>query len=231
MPSRIPSGIGEDTDEPVDVDLKSRLLANLAHDCGDRRFPQLDESAGQRRHPAKWVVPPANGDEFAINDDETIDRNRGMLRVGHPFTRLTECGCRGPSRTGWPPRSPRPRVGPPPCQGPSSGHGRSAGPHPRSRPTRRARPHGSNIRSPPRRRCGPPRGPLPPRCSGARSGAASPRSHPTGPACPPSRDRDRKSTRLNSSHRTISYAVFCLKKKKKKKTTKTTSRTITTTAR
>src|SRR5207248_8174063 len=29
--------------------------------------------------------------------------------------------------------------------------------------------------------------------------------------------RDRKSTRLNSSHRTISYAVFCLKKKKKKK--------------
>src|SRR5437763_13274768 len=30
--------------------------------------------------------------------------------------------------------------------------------------------------------------------------------------------RDRKSTRLNSSHRCISYAVFCLKKKKKKKT-------------
>src|SRR5437867_8607406 len=28
---------------------------------------------------------------------------------------------------------------------------------------------------------------------------------------------DRKSTRLNSSHRTISYAVFCLKKKKKNK--------------
>src|SRR5437867_13086181 len=28
---------------------------------------------------------------------------------------------------------------------------------------------------------------------------------------------DRKSTRLNSSHRTISYAVFCLKKKKKQK--------------
>src|SRR5207248_10337766 len=34
---------------------------------------------------------------------------------------------------------------------------------------------------------------------------------------------DRKSTRLNSSHRTISYAVFCLKKKKKKKNTKTSS--------
>src|SRR5947209_9709128 len=28
---------------------------------------------------------------------------------------------------------------------------------------------------------------------------------------------DRKSTRLNSSHANISYAVFCLKKKKKKK--------------
>src|SRR2546421_9605612 len=37
----------------------------------------------------------------------------------------------------------------------------------------------------------------------------------------PGRDRDlhldRKSTRLNSSHDQISYAVFCLKKKKKKK--------------
>src|SRR5438132_5791216 len=30
---------------------------------------------------------------------------------------------------------------------------------------------------------------------------------------------DRKSTRLNSSHTVISYAVFCLKKKKKKKNT------------
>src|SRR5574340_807306 len=31
--------------------------------------------------------------------------------------------------------------------------------------------------------------------------------------------RDRKSTRLNSSHQKISYAVFCLKKKKKTKKT------------
>src|SRR5438034_5931322 len=31
------------------------------------------------------------------------------------------------------------------------------------------------------------------------------------------RRTDRKSTRLNSSHTVISYAVFCLKKKKKKK--------------
>src|SRR5437762_6088934 len=34
--------------------------------------------------------------------------------------------------------------------------------------------------------------------------------HPVGQA-----PKDRKSTRLNSSHRCISYAVFCLKKKKK----------------
>src|SRR5437870_8839653 len=33
---------------------------------------------------------------------------------------------------------------------------------------------------------------------------------------PPRKHRDRKSTRLNSSHVAISYAVFCLKKKKKK---------------
>src|SRR2546422_2012853 len=36
------------------------------------------------------------------------------------------------------------------------------------------------------------------------------RSHPR-----PSSPSDRKSTRLNSSHGYISYAVFCLKKKKK----------------
>src|SRR2546426_5876074 len=47
------------------------------------------------------------------------------------------------------------------------------------------------------------------------------RSHPrldycsaTRPASgPPKCDQDRKSTRLNSSHLVISYAVFCLKKK------------------
>src|SRR5207253_9648744 len=33
---------------------------------------------------------------------------------------------------------------------------------------------------------------------------------------PVSGDQDRKSTRLNSSHVAISYAVFCLKKKKQK---------------
>src|SRR5215475_14980981 len=45
----------------------------------------------------------------------------------------------------------------------------------------------------------------------------------SAPGPPPSRrprtsgPRDRKSTRLNSSHVKISYAVFCLKKKKKTK--------------
>src|SRR5438105_5711471 len=46
----------------------------------------------------------------------------------------------------------------------------------------------------------------------------SSRNH-AGPArCMESPHGDRKSTRLNSSHEWISYAVFCLKKKKKKKT-------------
>src|SRR2546430_9250107 len=42
--------------------------------------------------------------------------------------------------------------------------------------------------------------------SGPRQGQGAPCSRPSG--------RDRKSTRLNSSHSQISYAVFCLKKKK-----------------
>src|SRR5207248_10887688 len=50
-----------------------------------------------------------------------------------------------------------------------------------------------------------------------RGSRASPSSSGTRP-CRGHRGRsDRKSTRLNSSHRTISYAVFCLKKKKKNK--------------
>src|SRR5205085_11709304 len=39
---------------------------------------------------------------------------------------------------------------------------------------------------------------------------------------------DRKSTRLNSSHSQISYAVFCLKKKKKKKRSKNKNNNHTT---
>src|SRR5438046_7497108 len=45
---------------------------------------------------------------------------------------------------------------------------------------------------------------------GRAAGPAGRTGTPAGPAA-----RDRKSTRLKSSHRPISYAVFCLKKKKK----------------
>src|SRR2546426_12716834 len=50
----------------------------------------------------------------------------------------------------------------------------------------------------------------PRRCAAPRSAGPT----PCGPRSP-SRRQDRKSTRLNSSHLVISYAVFCLKKKKK----------------
>src|SRR5438876_5494896 len=43
----------------------------------------------------------------------------------------------------------------------------------------------------------------------------------------PERTVDRKSTRLNSSHPSISYAVFCLKKKKQKKVNCKTCHMIT----
>src|SRR2546427_8730098 len=42
--------------------------------------------------------------------------------------------------------------------------------------------------------------------------------------------RDRKSTRLNSSHSQISYAVFCLKKKKQGVPTKTKDKAVAQTA-
>src|SRR2546426_4009600 len=48
------------------------------------------------------------------------------------------------------------------------------------------------------------------RCVGGRDAAGLP------DAATDRDGRDRKSTRLNSSHLVISYAVFCLKKKKKK---------------
>src|SRR3712207_7953020 len=48
--------------------------------------------------------------------------------------------------------------------------------------------------------------------AGARAAAADRRA--PAPDRPPPDRRDRKSTRLNSSHANISYAVFCLKKKK-----------------
>src|SRR3712207_8753379 len=48
----------------------------------------------------------------------------------------------------------------------------------------------------------------------ARGGASPPRRPVDGGGRGRLRRRDRKSTRLNSSHANISYAVFCLKKKK-----------------
>src|SRR6266571_5952416 len=72
----------------------------------------------------------------------------------------------------------------------------------------------------------PPRSTLFPYTTLFRSRPAGPRQHDrhVGPGADPragvprsrasSGPRDRKSTRLNSSHMSISYAVFCLKKKK-----------------
>src|SRR5947207_13953135 len=66
----------------------------------------------------------------------------------------------------------------------------------------------------------PPRSTLFPYTTLFRSPGASPartRNPGVGSGRPGAPVRDRKSTRLNSSHTVISYAVFCLKKKKKKK--------------
>src|SRR2546421_9780451 len=47
------------------------------------------------------------------------------------------------------------------------------------------------------------------------AGTGIPPASPPLPGCSDAVNGDRKSTRLNSSHDQISYAVFCLKKKKK----------------
>src|SRR5947207_11322252 len=52
---------------------------------------------------------------------------------------------------------------------------------------------------------------LPERLVAANAARKCPRPHESQS----NRSKDRKSTRLNSSHTVISYAVFCLKKKKK----------------
>src|SRR2546422_1118212 len=53
-------------------------------------------------------------------------------------------------------------------------------------------------------------------CPGSRNSSLTATPWSSKPPGLPRRSRDRKSTRLNSSHGYISYAVFCLKKKKKK---------------
>src|SRR5438034_5640909 len=60
------------------------------------------------------------------------------------------------------------------------------------------------------------------RAPGTRRARASRESSGRSARCRPASPTDRKSTRLNSSHTVISYAVFCLKKKKKKKKQKNT---------
>src|SRR3712207_8435541 len=76
-------------------------------------------------------------------------------------------------------------------------------------------------RLPPRRVLQPRRGPDragdPPGRDDDRGGgdALALRPGPRAAERPLRAQRDRKSTRLNSSHANISYAVFCLKKKKK----------------
>src|SRR3712207_7701281 len=80
---------------------------------------------------------------------------------------------------------------------PGVGGSRAAPRAPRA--SRRARaPAPARTPSPP-----PPRGSAPPPATGPRAAARG--------------RADRKSTRLNSSHANISYAVFCLKKKNKEK--------------
>src|SRR5256885_5622513 len=71
-------------------------------------------------------------------------------------------------------------------------------------PDRRLRPRLRDGRTPPPSH----------RHQGKAQGLQRPRSRPRQPP-----RRDRKSTRLNSSHLVISYAVFCLKKKKHKHVT------------
>src|SRR5690348_18100292 len=75
---------------------------------------------------------------------------------------------------------------------------------------------------------GPPEGgdPHPPQPRGEPGAARPGRPGRTGRPCAhgaavlPHLRQDRKSTRLNSSHPSISYAVFCLKKKNTKKNTR-----------
>src|SRR5690606_41930472 len=57
--------------------------------------------------------------------------------------------------------------------------------------------------------------PAPPPAGRSVASRPAARGYRGAAAAPPHRRQDRKSTRLNSSHVKISYAVFCLKKKKR----------------
>src|SRR2546426_1279756 len=58
-----------------------------------------------------------------------------------------------------------------------------------------------------------------------RAASNTSRNSPLRPRTSGASTSDRKSTRLNSSHLVISYAVFCLKKKKKRQKRNNSSRT------
>src|SRR2546426_9239035 len=81
----------------------------------------------------------------------------------------------------------------------------------RSHRSGHARDHGGGYRQPVHGRCEEPRPPAPRKRSTRTSGRLA-------GLLPQATLGDRKSTRLNSSHLVISYAVFCLKKKKKRNT-------------
>src|SRR5439155_27171105 len=82
--------------------------------------------------------------------------------------------------------------------------------HARPAPLAREVPGGSRARRVARGDERAPAGPWPARAD-ARGGQARVRGRMIGAAAWPANSRDRKSTRLNSSHVAISYAVFCLK--------------------
>src|SRR5260221_9885440 len=66
-------------------------------------------------------------------------------------------------------------------------------------------------------------------CRAATACTSSPLMPECSTATPGMPGQDRKSTRLNSSHTVISYAVFCLKKKKNKQIRAFTRYTVTDT--
>src|SRR6266536_6081425 len=97
---------------------------------------------------------------------------------------------------------------------PNSSHSAGACPAPNSTSSPPNRTSGQPAHG--RTACSTPKSATSTTCAPTRRSVPSP--PPRGwPPCGWRSETDRKSTRLNSSHEWISYAVFCLKKKKKKK--------------